>query len=82
MSFPNRYDARPATDAEADAKDAEASCVLDIFITTTEFLRHLADQQPWRTVRFSASDVMTLRRALRMCQQSLNLIESELDKRE
>jgi hypothetical protein len=82
MSSPNQYDARPATDAEADAKDADAFYVLDIFITTTELLRHLADQQPWRTVRFSVSDVMTLRRALRTSQQSLNLIESELDKRE
>jgi hypothetical protein len=82
MSSKNQSELPPSNDAEADARGADASFVLDILITTTELLRHLADEQPWRTAKFSVSDVTAIRQALRMCQQSLNLIESELDKRE
>jgi hypothetical protein len=82
MNFLNGQRSKPSPDAEDDARDAEASCVRDIFITTTDLLRNLAEQQPWRTAKFSAWDVTAIRHALRTCQQSLNLIESEFDKRE
>ena len=81
-SSQNEPEPTPSPDAEADARDAEASCVREIFITTTDLLRHLAEQQCWIIAPFSASDVTAIRQALRTCQQSLNLIESELDKRE
>jgi hypothetical protein len=71
----------PSTDAGEGVRDAAQSLDLDHLISITVILRHLADQQHWRTAKFSASDVTTIRQALRTSQQSLNRIESELDKR-
>jgi hypothetical protein len=82
MSSKNQSGLPPSTSAEDDARDAEASCVREVFISTIDLLRNLVGQQTWRTAKFSASDVTAIRQALRTCQQSLNLIESELDKRE
>jgi hypothetical protein len=82
MNFPNGQSSKPSPDAEADARDADASCALEAFIWITGWLRLLAEEEPWTTALFSASDVTAIRQELRTCQQSLNLIESELDKRE
>jgi hypothetical protein len=82
MSSARKSGATPGTDAAADARSADACCALDIMTSITELLQIVAVSQRWRTLNFSASDVMTLRRALRTCQQSLNRVESEIDNRE
>jgi hypothetical protein len=71
-----------STSAAADVRDVEASCALEVFTTTTNMLQSLAGQPLWTTARFSASDVIAIRQALRTSLQSLNQIESALDKRE
>jgi hypothetical protein len=73
---------KPSTEAPGAASDAIASSLLDDFTLTTSNLRLSAVMPFWKTARFSASDVIEARRLLRTCLQSLNLIESELDKRE
>jgi hypothetical protein len=81
MNLPNEQSSTPSPDAEADAKAAAASFLLDDFSTTMIFLLRLAEHRPWRTAKFSALDVMEARRLIKTCLQSLNRIESELDKR-
>jgi hypothetical protein len=81
MNSASERSSTPSPDAGADAKDAAASSLLDDFNSTTISLLRLADWRPWRTAKFSALDVMEARRHIRTCQQSLNRIESELDKR-
>jgi hypothetical protein len=82
MSSANGPRRKPSNAAAADASDADVSCALDIFTTTTELLRELAETQPWTTAPFSVSDVTEIRRGIKTCLQSLNQIESALDKRE
>jgi hypothetical protein len=68
-------------DAEADARDADAYFALAQLSMTTQYLRRLVALPHWKTARFSALDVIEARRHIRTCLQSLNRIESELDKR-
>jgi hypothetical protein len=83
MSSANGPEPTPSPDAEADARDADAFFGHAGLISTTSNLRLLAELPLWRTAKFSVpADVTAIRQALRTCQQSLNLIESELDKRE
>jgi hypothetical protein len=82
MNFPNGQSSKPSNAVEADAIAADAFFGQAGLISTTSNLRLLAELPLWRIAGFSALDVTAIRQALRTCQQSLNLIESELDKRE
>jgi hypothetical protein len=81
MNLPNERSSTHGPDAEADARDVEAFSVLGDLSLTTLSLRRLAAKPHWATSPFCAEDVTASRRLLRTCLQSLNRIESELDKR-
>jgi hypothetical protein len=83
MNSQNEFEPTPSPDAEAGARLADAFFGQAGLISITSNLRLLAELPLWRTAKFSVpADVTAIRQALRTFQQSLNLIESELDKRE
>jgi hypothetical protein len=82
MSSRNLSELQPLKDAGGGVSTVEASCALEVFTTTTSMLQSLAGQPLWKTARFCVSDAIAIRRALRTSLQSLNQIESALDRRE
>ena len=81
MSSRSQLEPQPSPAAAVDVNTVEASCALEVFTSTTDLLRSLAAQPLWTTAKFSVSQTILVRQALRTCLQSLNLIESALDKR-
>lgn len=82
MSSPKKPSSQPSSDAADDASDAEVFFFRGAFIMTTSLLQGLAARPIWETAPFSVSDVIAIRRAIKISLRSLNQIESALDKRE